>query len=327
MKINDDRRRLVLGTLAAAISLNVRAEAGYPSRPVRLIVPYAPGGSVDAVARILGRAAEEMLKQPVVIDNRPGANTLIGTEAVARSKADGYTLILATNPHTSNPSLYASVHYDAQKDFAAVAHLGNTPNVICVNPKLGVKSLKGLIDLARANPGKRLDFATAGLGSAQQITGEMLGLQAGVKFQHIPYKGGGPASADVISGQVPILITGSAAAVPLVKANSLVALAVTGASRIAALPDVPTVAESGFPGFAADNWFAVLAPRGTPEAVIEQLNKVFNAVVQMPAVRQQMAGLGIDVVTGTPQQAEEFLKDDAQKVAKVIKAVGIKLSE
>lgn len=327
MTINDSRRSLVLGTMAAAVSLNVRAQADYPSQPVRLIVPYAPGGSVDGVARILGRAAEEMLKQPVLVDNRPGANTIIGTGAVARSKADGYTLILATNPHTSNPSLYARVPYDAQKDFSAVAHLGNTPNVICVNPKLGVKSLRELIDMAKANPSKRLDFATAGLGSAQQIAGEMLGLQAGVKFQHIPYKGGGPASADAVSGHVPILITGSAAAIPFIKANSLVALAVTGASRIAALPDVPTVAESGFPGFEADNWFAVLAPRGTPNAVIEQLNKVFNAVVQTPVVRQQMAALGIDVVTGTPQQAEAFLKDDAQKVAKVIKSVGIALSE
>jgi tripartite-type tricarboxylate transporter receptor subunit TctC len=275
----------------------------------------------------MARAAEELLKQPVIVDNRPGANTIIGTEFVARSKPDGYTLILATNAHTSNPSLYASVPYDVEKDFTAIVHLGNSPNVIAVNPKVGVTSLKALIQMAKASPGKPMDFATAGLGSAQQLTGEMLALQAGVKFQHIPYKGGAPASADVIAGQVPILITGLAAALPFVKSGALVPLAVTGAKRNAALPDVPAVAESGFAGFESDGWFEVLAPHGTPDSVVSQLNQTFNAMLQAPAVRQQLAGLGVDGVGGTPQQAEDYLRADTQTVSKLIKTIGIKLAE
>jgi tripartite-type tricarboxylate transporter receptor subunit TctC len=317
---------VLLGAAATAVSLAAGAQSAYPSRPVRLVVPYAPGGSTDAVARIIGRSAEDLLKQSVIIENRPGANTILGTDFVARSKADGYTLVLATNPHTGNPSLYGSVPYDAEKDFSAVIYLGATPSVIAVNQKIGVKSLKALLDMAKANPGK-LDFATAGLGSAQHLSGEMLGLQAGVKLQHIPYKGGGPASVDVIAGQVAILIAGLTAAMPFIKAGTLVPLAVTSASRAAVLPEVPTVAESGFPGFESNYWFAVLAPRGTPKAVVNELNRVFNAVVQTPAVRQQLVDLGVSTAGGTTQQAEDFLKDDAQKMSKLIKATGIRLTE
>ncbi|HEY4068762.1 MAG TPA: tripartite tricarboxylate transporter substrate binding protein [Burkholderiaceae bacterium] len=326
MTTNIIRRSVLLGSMAMAVSLGATAQPPYPSHPVRLIVPYAPGGSTDGVARIIGRAAEDLMKQSVVIDNRPGANTIVGTDFVARSKADGYTLILATNPHTSNPSLYASVPYDAEKDFSPIVYVGATPNVIAVNPKTGLKSLKALIEMAKATPGK-LDFATAGLGSVQHLSGAMLGLQAGVKFQHIPYKGGGPASADVLAGQVPILISGLAAAMPFIKSNTLTALAVTSANRAAVLPDVPTVAESGFPGFESNYWFEVLAPRATPRAVVDELNRVFNAVLQLPAVRQQMADLGVDVTGGTVQQAEEFLKDDTQKMSRLVKATGIKLVE
>lgn len=322
--MNFDRRRILIGASAMAVSLAAGAQATYPSRPVLLVVPYAPGGSTDGVARIIGRRAEELLKQSVVIDNRPGANTIVGTDFVARAKADGYTLILATNPHTSNPSLYGNVSYDAEKDFAPVIYIGATPNVIAVTPKIGVKSLKGLIEMAKTHPGK-LDFATAGLGSAQHLSGEMLGMQAGVKFQHIPYKGGGPASVDVIAGRVPILISGLAAAMPYIKAGSLTALAVTSATRAAVLPDIPTVAELGFAGFESNFWFAVLAPRETPKAVVDELNRVFNAVVTTPAVRQQLADLGVDTAGGTIQQAEGFLKDDTQKMSQLVKATGIKL--
>ena len=321
-----NRRSILIGASTMAVSMMAGAQAAYPSRPVRLVVPYAPGGSTDGVARIIGRRAEDLLKQSVIIDNRPGANTILGTDFVARSKADGYTLILATNPHTSNSSLYGTVPYDAEKDFAAVIYIGAKPNVIAVNQKIGVKSLKALLEMAKANPGK-LDFATAGLGSAQHLSGEMLGMQAGAKFQHIPYKGGGPASVDVIAGQVPILISGLAAAMPFIKAGSLIPLAVTSANRAAVLPDVPTVAESGFPGFESNYWFAVLAPRGTPKSIVDELNRVFNAVVQTPAVRQQLADLGVDTTGGAVQQADDFLKDDAQKMSKLVKATGIKLTE
>lgn len=325
--MNHERRRVLVGISGMAVSMVALAQASsYPSRPVRLVVPYAPGGSTDQVARIVGRRAEDLLKQSILIDNRPGANTILGTDFVARSKADGYTLILATNPHTSNPSLYAKVPYDAKKDFSAVIYLGDTPNVIAVNQKVGVKTLKALLEMAKANPGK-LDYATAGLGSAQHLSGEMLSMQSGVKLQHIPYKGGGPAGVDVIAGQVPILISGIAAAMPFITAGSLVPLAVTSAARSATLPDVPTVAELGFPGFESNYWFAVLAPKGTPKAVIDELNRVFNAVIQTPAVRQQLAGLGVDVVGGTVPQADAFLQDDARKLSALIKATGIKLAE
>jgi tripartite-type tricarboxylate transporter receptor subunit TctC len=323
---SSNRRAVLLGAAAMALSVRAGAQEKYPSQPLRLIVPYPPGGSTDGVARVIGRSAEQLLKQSVVIDNRAGANTIIGTAYVAKARPDGYTLILATNPHTSNPSLYASVPYDAEKDFAPIVYVGATPNVIAVNQKIRVSSFKALIEVAKTSPTK-LDFATAGLGSVQHLSGEMLGMQAGVKFQHIPYKGGGPAIADVIAGQVPIIISGLAAAMPFIKSNSLVPLAVTSSARADVLPNVPTVAESGFPGFESNYWFEILAPRGTPRPVLDELNRVFNAVLQEPAVRQQLADLGVDAKGGTVQEAEVFLKDDAQRMSKLVKAIGIKLAE
>lgn len=318
------RRAFLLAALAAA-SLGTFAQ-GFPSGPVHLVVPFAPAGSTDQVARVIGKKAADLLKQPVLIDNKPGANTIIGTEFVAKAKADGYTIVLATNGHTSNPSLYSKLPYDAEKDFSPVIYIGSTPNVIAANEKTGIKSLQGLLEAARAEPGK-LDFATAGQGTTQHLTGEMLKTLAKVDMKHVPYKGGGPAASDVIAGHLPVLISGLPPAMPFIKAGSLTALAVTSAKRSPILPDVPTVAEAAFPGFESTFWFALLAPRDTPKSVIDELNRVFNAVLQAPDVRQQLSELGVDVGGGTVQQAAAFLRSDTEKWAKLVKNSGIKLVE
>jgi tripartite-type tricarboxylate transporter receptor subunit TctC len=317
-------RHFVLAAVAAA-TFGAAAQ-GFPSAPVRLIVPFAPAGSTDQVARVIGKKAADLMLQPVLVDNKPGANTIIGTEFVAKAKPDGYTIVLATNGHTSNPSLYRKLPYDSDKDFVPVIYIGSTPNVIAVNQKIGAKSLKGLVDMARANPGK-VDFATAGHGTTQHLSGEMLNMLAKVDLTHVAYKGGGPAAADVIAGHVPVLISGLPPAMPFIKAGTLTPLAVTSAQRSAIMPDVPTVAEAGFPGFESTFWFAVLAPRGTPTATIDELNKVFNSVLQSADVRQQLAELGVDVGGGTMQQAAAFLKTDTVKWAKLVKSTNMKMMD
>ena len=319
-------RRTLLATAVAAFSITAAAQASYPSMPVKLIVPFSPAGSTDAVARVIGKKAGDLLKQQVVVDNKPGANTIIGTDFVAKSKPDGYTLVLATNGHTSNKSLYSKLPYDSEKDFEPVIYVGSTPNVIAVNQKNGAKSLKALIEQARTQPGK-LDFATAGHGTTQHLSGVMLGSQAKVSLNHVAYKGGGPAAADVIAGHIPILISGLPPAMPFVKAGTLTPLAVTSAKRSPILPQVPTVAESGFPGFESNFWFAVLAPKGTPKAAVHELNKVFNAVLQAPDVRQQLSDLGVDIGGGTSSELAAFLKEDSEKWAQLVKNSGIKSME
>jgi tripartite-type tricarboxylate transporter receptor subunit TctC len=318
-------RYLFVGVLGA-MSFAASAQSTFPSAPIRLVVPFAPGGSTDQVARVIGKKVSDLLKQPIVIDNKPGANTIIGTEFVARARPDGYTLVLATNGHTSNSSLYPKLPYDAEKDFAPVAYIGSTPNVIAVNQSNGAKSLQDLIQMVRSNPGT-IDFATAGHGTTQHFSGEMLNSLAKVDLKHVPYKGGGPAAADVIAGHVPVLISGLPPAMPFINAGRLIPLAVTSMKRSPILPNVPTVAEVGFSGFDSSFWFAVLAPRDTPQAIVQELNKVFNDVLKSPDVQKQFAELGVDIGGGSALELAVFLKTDTQKWAKLIKSSGIKLME
>jgi tripartite-type tricarboxylate transporter receptor subunit TctC len=283
--------------------------APYPAQVIRFVVPFAPGGSTDLVSRIVTKQVSEILKQPIVLDFKPGAGTIVGSDIVAKSKPDGYTLALATNGLTLNPSLYSKLPFDARGDFAPVIYLGWAPSVIAVNPKSGIGSLDQLLQRAREQPGK-IDFGTAGLGSVQHMTGELLNARAHVQMVHVPYRGGGPAITDVIGGQIPVLITGLPPAIAFIKAGSIVPIAVTTQRRSVLLPNVPTIAESGFPGFDAPAWFAVLAPAGTPPAVIKTLNQAFNEALAAPEVKRQLAMGGVDTEGGTPARLAEFLNRD-----------------
>lgn len=317
-----------LPLLAVALSVigaaTGAAAAGYPERAVRIVVPFAPGGSTDVVARIIGKRLGEELGQSVVVDNRPGANTVIGTEAVANSPADGYTLVMATNNHTSNVSMYRKLPYDTEKAFAPIALLGWTPNVIAVNASVPHKNLGELIAAARSKPGA-VNYATAGHGTTQHFTGELLNQMAKTQMTHVGYKGGGPASADVLAGHVPVLISGLPPAMPHIKSGKLRPIAVTSEKRSSILPDVPTAVEAGFPGFEATFWFAVLAPSGTPQDVVSRLNTALNVVLKDADVQKQLTAQGVEIAGGSVNDLDAFLKADTRKWADLIQKTGIKL--
>jgi tripartite-type tricarboxylate transporter receptor subunit TctC len=303
-----------LGTLALA--------QPYPSRPIRIIVPFAPGGGSDIMARVIATRLTEPFGQQVLVDNRPGGNTLIGAELAARSAPDGYTLFLSTNGTVAiNPSLYKKLPYDAVKDFAPVALVGVGPNVLVVHPSLPVKSVTDLIALAKAHPGK-LSYASSGIGGAPHLAGELFKSMAGVNIVHIPYKGAAPATTDLLGGQVQVMFAGLGPAIAHIKVNKLRGLAVASAKRSQALPELPTIGEY-LKGFEASSWFAVFAPAGTPNDVIARLNaEIVKAMARKDAYQQLMAQ-GYEPVTGTPEQLAELLKQDMARWANVIKSAGI----
>jgi tripartite-type tricarboxylate transporter receptor subunit TctC len=303
-----------LGTLALA--------QPYPSRPIRIIVPFAPGGGSDIMARVIATRLAEPLGQQVLVDNRPGGNTLIGAELAARSAPDGYTLFLSTNGTVAiNPSLYKKLPYDAVKDFAPVALVGVGPNVLVVHPSLPVKSVKDLIALAKAHPGK-LSYASSGIGGAPHLAGELFKSMAGVNIVHIPYKGAAPATTDLLGGQVQVMFAGLGPAIAHIKVNKLRGLAVASAKRSRALPELPTIGEY-LKGFEASSWFAVFAPAGTPNDVIVRLNAEIVKAMARKEVYQQLMAQGYEPVTGTPGQLAELLKQDMARWANVIKSAGI----
>ena len=310
--------------LAPLVLLSSPAPAAktFPAQPVTVIVPFAPGGSTDTVARIVSQELSQKLGQPVVIQNKAGANTRIGTDLAKRAVPDGYTLVLATNGHTSNAVMYKDITYDPIKDFTPVVYIGATPNVIAAHPGSGLNTLKALEDTARAQPDK-VFYATAGQGTIQHFTGAQLDEVAGTKMSHVAYKGGGPAALDVIAGQVPILISGLPAAIGYIKAGSLKPLAVTSAKRSAILPNVPTVAESGHPGFESNFWFMMLAPANTPANVVNTLNTAFNDVLKNPKVQEQLAAQGVEAGGGSAADATNMLANDLQATRKLVQSAGI----
>lgn len=314
----------VCATILFALAVTGSRAQTFPSRPIRLIVPFAPGGSTDIVGRVVASRLTEAIGQQVIIDNKPGGNTIIGTELAARSIPDGHTLVIATSGHASNPAMYKKLPYDTVRDFASVVYLGSTPNVIAVNPSLPARSLKAMLDLSHSKKAQ-LDFATAGHGTTQHFTGELLNQLAGTRMVHVGYKGGGPATMDVIAGQVAVLISGLPPAMPFVKSGRLYAVAVTSVKRSPILPEVPTVAESGFPGFDTSFWYAILAPGGTPKSTISKLNDAVNSTLKIPAVREQLMAQGVDIATGSSEDLDSFLKQDMEKWARLIKSSNIQL--
>jgi tripartite-type tricarboxylate transporter receptor subunit TctC len=321
-------RRRLQGLALAALGLVafpfVASAQDYPVRPIRLVVPFPPGGPTDVLARIVATRLGERLGQAVVIDNKAGASGMIGADMVAKSAPDGYTLLANASIHVINPSLYPKTAYDAIADFAPVGNLADVPLVLAVNPKVAARSVPELVALAKAAK-TSLAFASAGNATSQHLSGEAFKIAAGIDMLHVPYKGSAPALTDLIGGQVQLMFDSLPSAMPHLKAGTLRPLAVTTPRRSVALPDVPTVAESGYPGFAISTWYGVWAPAGTPGPVVQRLSREIAAIVRLPEVRQQFAGLGAEPVGNTPEEFAAFTKAELAKWAGIVKRSGAKI--
>lgn len=297
--------------------------AGYPSKPIRMIVTFPPGGSTTIIARMIGQKLTDSWGQQVVVDNRGGGNTIIGSEAMVRAAPDGYTLLHVTSTHTINPSLLKTP-YDAIKDFAPVATLVGTETLLVVNPQLPANNLQELIALAKARPGQ-LNFASSGSGTANHLAIELFSILAGIKMQHIPHKGAGPAVTDLVGGQVQVFTNNALPLTPFVKAGRIRAIAISGENRLQSLPEVPTFTESGLPGFSVNSWQGVLAPVKTPRAIIDKLSVEYARILRTPEVRDTLQKMGADPMIGSPEQFAALIKTDLVRYAKLIKDAKIRL--
>ena len=312
-----------IAALLAVFAQNAFAQA-YPTHSIRLVVPFPAGGTTDILARAAAQKLSESLGQAVVVDNRPGAAGNIGADLVAKSAPDGYTLLMGTvGTHAINPGLYAKMPYDHVKDFVPVVLVAGVPNVLAVYPAFPVNSVAELIALAKSKPGT-INFASSGSGTSIHMSGELFKSMAGVDMTHVPYKGSAPALTDLMGGQVQIMFDNLPSALPLIKAGKLRAIAVTSLKRAPALPDVPTISESGLPGFEASSWFGVLAPAGTPAPIVAKINADVNKWLQSPEAREQMLAQGANAAGGTPEQFAAHIRAETEKWAKVVKASGAK---
>jgi tripartite-type tricarboxylate transporter receptor subunit TctC len=315
---------LVLGVLVgAALTPPTAGAQAYPTKLVRIIVPYAAGGAVDIITRIVGQPVSESLKQPVIVDNRPGASANIGMEAVAKALPDGYTLLTASNGIATNMALFPNLAFDGRRDFAPIARIGFAPLVIVVPAASPARTLKDLLAQARAEPGK-LTYASAGNGSSGHLAGELLKSSAKIDVLHVPYKGGAPAITDLLGERISFMPINPVEVIAHIRSGRLRALAVGSDKRVPLLPDVPTVAESGLPGYEATVWWGWVAPAGTPRDIIGRLNAEANKALADPAIVGKLAELGVVVTTGTPEQFAVFIQAQTELWSGVIKGSGIK---
>jgi len=317
---------LFFGIAAFAFGAPASAQApAYPTKPVRIVVPFPAGGATDILARAVAQKLTETWGQAFVVDNRPGAGGNIGSELVAKAAPDGYTLEMGTvGTHAINASLYAKMPYDHVKDFAPIILVAGVPNVLVVNPAVPVNSVQELIAYAKANPGK-LNFASSGNGTSIHLSGELFKVMAGVQMTHIPYKGSAPALADLLGGQVQLMFDNLPPSLPQIKGGKLRALGVTSAARAPALPDTPTIAESGLPGFDASSWFGLLAPAGTPPAIIAKLNTEIAKWLATPEAKEKLVAIGANIAGGTPEDFARHIQAETAKWAKVVKESGAKV--
>lgn len=321
-------KHLLAGLALAAASIAAESNAvaqHYPDKPIRLVVPVAPGGSLNLYTRFIAQRLSESLGQTVIVDNRPGANGIIGADIVAKATPDGYTLLMGASPTLGiNPTLYAGkVPYNPLTDFTPVTMVAKGPSVLASHPSVPVKSLKELIAYAKSNPGK-LNYATSGTGSGNHLTGEMLKTVAGIDLVHVPYNGGGPGLVALLAREVELMITPPPTLIPMAKAGRIRLLAVSSAKRSPAIPDVPTIAESGFPGFETTVWYCVVGPRGMPQPIVNKLHTELTAIITSAEFRDRLAADAVFAEASTPQQLTAFIRSEIPKFAKVIRQAGIK---
>ena len=327
MKLNMHRRNLCIGitaALGALIAPVVSAnEANWPTKPIKLVVGYAAGGATDVVARLVANKMGGELGQSIIVDNRTGANSNVGAEIVARAPADGYTLYVSTIANTINASLYNKLGYDPIKDFEPIGMMAKIPNLLVVNPSLPIHSVQDYIKYAKESK-DGITFASSGSGSSIHLSGEMFKMKTGLNMLHVPYRGSAPAVSDLLGGQVQSMFDNSPSSMPHVKAGKLRALAITSKERSPLLPDVPTIAESGFPGFEVQSWFGLSAPAGTPDAVIKRLNTALNTALKDPTIKQRLADLVATTAPGTPDDMRKFVASELKGWNEVVKASGAK---
>jgi tripartite-type tricarboxylate transporter receptor subunit TctC len=319
-------RRLSIGLVAATVLLPGTAPAqGYPAKPVRLIVPFAAGGTTDVLARLVGQELGEALGQQFLVENRPGAGGNIGTEVAVKAAPDGYTLLMSFDGTLAiNPNTYRKLAFDPQRDLAPVASVAQVPLLIVVHPGVAAETIGEFVALAKARPG-RVNYSSAGNGSTGHLAGELFRARAGIDMVHIGYKGGGQAVQDLLGGQIQMVVTALPTVEGHLKGGKLRALAFTSAKRVPGAPDVPTLAESGFTGFEVVSWYGILAPAGTPPDIVRKLNAEINRILKLPAVRDRMVALGTEPTGGTPEQFAETIKADTARWAKVVADAGIRI--
>ncbi len=314
-----------LCAILLCIGSGAAAAQTFPAHAVRLIVPWTPGGATDILARAMGQKMSEEWRQQVIVDNRPGGNGIIGTELAAKAPPDGYTLLMgATGPNSVLPSLMPKLPYDALKDFEPISLVATTTYVLSVHPTMPVGNVKELVALAKARPGQ-FTFASPGTGTPNHLSGEMFKSMTGIDMRHVPYKGSAPAMTDVMGGQVTMTFENIAPVLPYVKAGKLKALGITAPKRSQLLPDVPTIAESGFPGFQAVGWFGLLAPAGTPKDVIAKVNAASVRALRLPDVAERLTNIGVEIHASSVEAFDAFQKAELAKWAKVIKDAGVRL--
>ncbi len=316
--------RGMVAALVVAAPIALQAQ-DHPNKPVRVVVPLSPGGSTDAVVRMLVPKLAEALGQPVVIENRPGAGGNLGADVVAKSAPDGYTLLIGTSTsHGVNPSLYANMPYDAARDFAPITLIGHVPFILMANPGLGVHSVQELVRLAREKPGQ-ISYASSGNGTSSHLAMEMLKTMAGINILHVPYKGTAPANQDLMGGHVSLQFDGVTAALPMLRSGRVVGLGVTSAKRVGAAPDMAPIAEAGFPGFEYTAWVGLLAPAGTPRPVVERLNAAMVKILVSPDIVRKLSEVGFEVASSTPEAFGTFIQSEIVKLGKLVRASGAKL--
>jgi tripartite-type tricarboxylate transporter receptor subunit TctC len=317
------RRHFLAACVAAGLALPAAAQ--YPDRPIKIVVPFGPGGFTDVAARILQKELGPAIGQSIIIENKPGAGSTIGTAEVANAKPDGYTLVMISTTHVISPHLYKQMPYDPIKGFTPVMKLAEGPYVLVVHPSLPVKNVKELIELARREPG-RIDYASSGNGSAQHLVGALFTTSAKVNMNHVPYKGSNQAMNDLIGGQVKVSFVGVPNALPNLKNGKLVALGVSTAKRYGELPDVPPISDAGLPGYDATIWLGLLAPPGTPRDVVQKINAEITKVLSQPEARKLMASAGVDVATSSPEEFGRLMQSELDRWGKVVRETGAQVN-
>jgi len=316
-------RYAVAATIACAAAGAVYAQT-YPVKTLRMVVPFAPGGGTDVIARHLAARMSESMKRPVVVDNRAGANGIIGTEIVARAPADGYTLLFVSSPHSVNPSLYAKLPYDTLRDFEPVSMAATSPYVLVIHPSLPVRNVKELIALAKTRP-DQIDYGSGGSGSSAHLTAELFNQVAGVKLREIPFKGAGPALTALLSGQVAVVFGNALTVKPHIQSGRLRALGIASAKRSASAPEMPTIAEAGLPEFRAEAVLGLLAPARTPRPIIETLNAEVHKAMRLPDTVEAMRSVGVDIALSTPEEFGRLIESEMQRWGKVTRALNLKV--